>query len=106
VKLEFSIKYKDYEIRACPKRLARVSPDEINETIDFVKWSKDSKTGRDYCFSIAYFKRDSEGYYLHFVGRRPFDYIDHEDIGTLWELLKTAQGVLDNFFSLEELDND
>ena len=60
-KLEFSWKYKDYELRACPKKLARFNANEPNETIDFVKWTTNSD-GAEYCFSLAYWSKDSEGY--------------------------------------------
>lgn len=101
--LDFSIKYKEYQLRACPKHLARFSPDEPNETIDFVKWDKSDD--KPFCFSLAYFKRDSEGYALKFVGDRPFRHIDKEDLPMIWSLLKHAQQILDDFFK-EGLDND
>ena len=99
--LEFSFKYKDYELRACPKHLVRLSPEEKNETIDFVKWEIDS-TGRKYCFSLAYLERDSVGYKLYFVGSRPFEYIADEDLKILWRALKYAQEILDEFFNEED----
>lgn len=101
--LEFSFKYKDYELRACPKRLARFSPDEPNETIDLVKWDKSGD--RPYCFSLAYWTRDKEGYELTFVGSRPFDNIDKEDVPILWSVLKQAQEILDQFFKEVENEN-
>ena len=102
--LEFNIKYKDFELRACPKRLARFDPNEPNETINFVRWETD-ESGRRYCYSLAYFKRDSEGYDLKFVGRRPFEFIAKEDIVNIWSLLEMAQNVLDKFFEVgEEID--
>ena len=101
--LEFSFKYKDYELRACPKRLARFSPDEPNETIDLVKWDKSGD--KPYTFSLAYFERYSEGYRLKFVGDRPFEHIDKEDLPILWGVLKQAQEILDYFFE-EVLNND
>ena len=97
--LEFRWKYKNYVLRACPKRLARFFPEEPNETIDFVLWQKDDK-GKDYCFSLAYFRKDSEGYYLHFVGNRPFQYIAEEDVPYVWKALNAAQTVLDAFFDI------
>lgn len=100
--LEFFFKYKDYELRACPKHLARFSPDEKNETIDFVKWAT-NENGRKYCFSLAHFVRDSEGYYLKFVGSRMFEYVPAEDVEILWSALKYAQEILDKFF-IEEVD--
>lgn len=97
--LEFRWKYKNYELRACPKRLARFCPDEPNETIDFVYWKKDSN-GKDFCFSLAYFIKKSEGYYLNFVGNRPFQHIDEEDVPFVWNALNAAQKILDAFFCI------
>lgn len=104
MKLEFSFKYKDYELRACPRRLRRFSPDEPNETIDFVKWNKSGN--KPFCFSLAYFVRDSEGYDLKFVGDRPFEYIDKEDLPIIWDVLKQAHNILNMFFDMGDLDND
>lgn len=94
--LEFQWKYKDYELKACPKRLVRYSEDESNETIDLIKWF--DHDGRRLCYSLAYFIRKSEGYDLRFVGNRPFEDIDTEDVPKVWEALKTAQAVLDAFY--------
>lgn len=96
--LEFNWKYKNYELRACPKHLARFTPYEPNETIDFVSWKKDGK-GKDYCFSLAYFLKGSEGYYLKFVGDRPFQYIDEDDVPYVWKALNAAQKILDAFWT-------
>ena len=104
--LEFSFKYKDYEIRACPKHLARLSPEEKNVTIDFVKWDKSDNTGKPFCFSLGFFRRGTEGYYFNFVGDRPFRHIASEDIPVIWSVLKSAQEILDKFFTEEDLDND
>lgn len=97
--LDFYWKYKSYELRACPKHLARLTPEEPNETIDLVFWEEDSK-GKDYCFSLAYFIKDSEGYRLNFVGDRPFRYIDEGDIPLVWNALNAAQKILDAFFTI------
>lgn len=99
--LEFQWKYKDYELHACPKRLARFSEDEKNVTIDLVKWFEHN--GRRCCYSLAYFIRKEEGYDLRFVGGRPFDDIAEEDVLEVWDALKTAQAVLDAFFRNEEV---
>ena len=103
--LEFRWKYKNYELMACPKQLARFTPDEPNETIDLVLWKKD-KAGKDYCFSLAYFRKDSEGYYLKFVGNRPFQYIDEEDVPFVWNALNAAQKILDAFFAIFNEEGD
>lgn len=103
--LEFHWKYKNYELRACPKHLARLTPDEPNETIDLVAFAKDGN-GKDYCFSLAYFRKDDEGYYLHFVGSRPFEYIDAEDVPFVWAALNSAQKILDAYFELSDCEGD
>lgn len=96
-KLVFSRKIGNIEIRACPPRLVSVWYGEPNDTIDVVMWQKDSK-GKPYCFSIAYFVRDDEGYCLKFVGARPFLYVADERVPELWEALHEAQKVLDGWF--------
>lgn len=102
--LEFSLKFKDYELRACPKCLARFHPEDKNETIDLVKWSGEGENR--HCFSLGYFTRDSEGYDFKFVGNRMFKYIESEDVFVIWSALKCAQEVLNIFFNMEDLDND
>ena len=100
MKLEFNWKYKDYELRAVPKRLARFSEDEENTTIELLKWNT-KENGEKYCFTIAYWIY-KEGYELKFVGDRMFKYTDDEDIALIWQQLKLAQKVLDKF-ELEEI---
>ena len=36
--LKFDWRWKDYGLRATPKRLVRFDDDESNETIDFIKY--------------------------------------------------------------------
>ena len=104
-KLEFSWKYEDYELRACPTRLVRFKDDEPNSTIDFVKWQTGAD-GKRSCFSLAYWRRDDEGYELKFVGGRPFVYIEPEHIEIIWKALRVAQKVLDAWFDMESIDCD
>ena len=104
-KLEFSWKYKDYELRACPKRLVSFNDNEPNDTIDFVKWTT-SSDGTKYCFSLAYWSKYSEGYELEFVGDRPFQYIASEDLEIVWKALRVAQKVLDGWFDIESTIKD
>lgn len=103
MELEFSFKYKNYELRACPKHLVHFHPDDKNETIDLVRWEHDGE--KPYCFSLAYFRRNDEGYSLYFVGGRPFRYIDDKDVKVLWLALKHAQEILDEFFDMEDEDD-
>ena len=94
--LNFSLKFKDYELRACPKHLARLSPDEKNETIDLVKWHGEGD--KRYCFSLGFFRRNDEGYGFTFVGERMFKYIESEDVPIIWKALRYAQAILNKFF--------
>ena len=94
--LEFSFKYKDYEIKACPKHLVSFIDDEPNVTIELLKW--DRTDVKPYCFSLAYFEKYSEGYRLNFVGDRPFKYIEKEDVPIIWNVLKNAQELLDDYW--------
>lgn len=99
--LEFSFKYQDFELRACPPRLARLSPEEKNETIELIKWLDVGKTS--FCYTLGYFVKYSEGYYFKFVGDRMFNDVVPEDIKILWPVLKLAQQMLDDFFNSEEV---
>lgn len=96
---DFCFKYKDYEIRSCPKQLAKLHPDDKNETIELVKW-QDSSVGKS-CFTVAYFVRGSEGYELTFVNDRPFRHIEPEDLKIVWEFLRVSQKILNEFFAEE-----
>jgi hypothetical protein len=64
---------------------------------EIVRWSKNGD-GTEYCYTLLWYQRDEEGYYIEFVGRRPFD--DNSD--NLWELMEYGQEVLDAGFKLEE----
>lgn len=101
MELNFNWKYKDYELRACPKRLVKFSEYEQNETIDFIKWQTSKKDGERYCFSLAYWKRGKDGFDLRLVKTRAFDEIDEEDLAIIWKQLHIAQLVLDKFWELD-----
>ena len=67
MELKFSFKHKDLELRACPKRLVSFKGTEPNTTIALDKWVIDERTGYDYKFTLAFFRRCGEGYDLEFV---------------------------------------
>ena len=105
-RLAFNRSIGNIELRACSAGLHKPCQGKRNETIDVVMWQKDSK-GKPYCFSIAYFVRDDEGYYLKFVGARPFLYVADERVPELWEALHEAQKVLDGwFYDTEAMEDD
>ena len=96
-KLEFNRVLGKIELRACPVALENPCKGKPNNTIDVVMWCKDSD-GKPYCISLAYFVRDNNGYYLKFVGARPFIFLAAERVPELWEALQDAQKVLDGWF--------
>lgn len=96
-RLEFNRVIGNIEVRACPSDLGMPCKDKPNETIEVVMWHKDSN-GKPYCFTIAYFEREKEGYSLHFVGARPFLYLTNESVPELCEAMNEAQCVLDAWF--------
>lgn len=95
--LSFRWKYKDFELRACPKRLGRQFPGEPNITIDLIKRFTNS-AGIVHCYSLGYFMRNSEGYFFRFVGDRMFDDIKGKDLPVVWKGLHLAQKCLDQYF--------
>lgn len=98
MRLEFNWNYKYYTIRAVPKCLVRFEESDINETIELIKWYHDKEDGSLHCDTLAYWATDEEGYYLKFVGDRPFERIDSLELEAIWRKLKQAQKVLDEFW--------
>jgi len=100
--LQFKWRFGDYELRAVPKRLVRVSPHDKNETVDFVKWYK-ANDGHEYCRSIGYFHWDDHEpwWTLKFAGNR-FAEVPVEDIAVIWPMLKAAYETLTKWKEAEE----
>lgn len=74
------------------RRLREGRPAEI------VRWCINGD-GTEYCYTLLWYQQGGEGFYVEFVGRRPFD----EGIDdTLWALMQYGQDVLDAEFKLEE----
>lgn len=85
---EIGWKKGDLEIRTT-KRLSDGRP-----YVELVKWNDDN--GRQYCFTLAYFKTDNEGnVQLVFVGDRPFRHIEDIDINNVWKELWLTQMMLE-----------
>lgn len=92
--MEFNIswKYKDYELR---------KTSSLSKDIDYwelVKWQK--YDGKNSCFTLAYFVREQEGWELKFVGDRPFEYIEEDDLCTIWSALKMTNKALNDYFNI------
>ena len=65
---------------------------------EIVCWQPD-QNGKEFCYTLLWYKRNSEGYYIEFVGQRP---LDHGFDGGLWALMQYGQEVLNAEFKLEE----
>ena len=100
--LEFYWKFNDYALIAAPKGLARFSDGEENETVDFVKYYNNGINN----YSIGYFYwSDSEDCWeFKFVGDR-FLEITSDDIGPIFEMLKSAYRVLSEWKSNKNLND-
>ena len=90
MKLNFSAKIDDIEVRSCDIHLCK-SGEHV--TAEIIKWEKES------CYVLAYWVEDSEGFYLKFVGRRPFNDCNKD---TFWTIADFGQTYLDLFFESED----
>lgn len=58
------------------------------------------RDGTEYCYTIVFYEKDSEGYNVHFVGSRPFS--EEIDKDAFWKLLQFGQTICDAVFKLEQ----
>ena len=77
--LNFYWRMGDYALEACPKHLAKLEPDDQNETIDLVKYYK--YQGHECKYSIGYFYYNSHEpcWELKFVGGRFKELLEEYD---------------------------
>ena len=67
-------------------------------TAEVLRWAEGSK-GK-YNYTLAYWERDSEGFFMKFIGGRPFSMdVDH---ALFWTLCKQWQEHLDKHYDAEE----
>ena len=94
--LNFYWRMGDYAIEACPKTLARIDKDSINETIDLVKYYQ--YQGRECKYSIGYFYYNSYEpcWELKFVGGR-FKELLEADVVAVFQMLKAAYDTLEEW---------
>ena len=62
--MKFSFKIGNLECRSCNNSLVIKGR---HTTAEIVQWHN------NYCWTIAYWLEDKEGFYLHFVGSPPFE---------------------------------
>lgn len=94
--LNFYWRMGDYALEACPQRLVRLTDDEPNVTIDFVKYYRHQ--GKEYKYSIGYFWWDGNEpcWELKFIGRRFMEILDGDAIA-IFKMLKAAYETLDEW---------
>lgn len=66
--MNFSIRDGDLELRSCNNSLLR---DGEHTTAEIIEWFK-VEGGGEHCYVLAHWRKDKEGYYLEFCGKRPF----------------------------------
>ena len=94
--LNFYWRMGDYALEACPKRLARFTEDEPNETINLVKYYQDK--GHEYKYSIGYFYYDTHEpcWELKFVGGRFKDILEG-DATAIFKMLVASYDTLEEW---------
>lgn len=65
----------------------------------------ENATSKEYCYTLASWEKDSEGWDLKFVGNRVFDE-NKVDRHLFWELAKYGDRIANAEFDLEEKLND
>lgn len=69
-----SIKYGDLELRGSMNDFKQNPPIYTQEIVQWIH----PEENKQYCFTVAYWKRDNEGFYLVYVGSRPMDISFHD----------------------------
>lgn len=68
-----------------------------NRNPEIVRWAESNT--KPFCYTLLSYGKDKEGYFVEFVGDRPFQY---EDTECLWKLMEYGQSVLNARFKLED----
>ena len=97
---DFSYRIRDLELRSC--NLRRLDDFHDAAEAEIVKWEGLGEEGG--CFTLAYWVLDKEGFYLKFVGNRPFD--ESIDGRNFWHLAKVGQGNMDREFEMMEEEEE
>jgi hypothetical protein len=70
-----------------------------NRSPEIVCFEKNEQGSGEYCYTLLFYQRGSEGFHIRFVGARPLEY---ENTARLWALMNYGNRVLDALFRLEE----
>lgn len=100
----FSWEFKNFAIRTVHEKwddnnkcFDKSTPLRKNCPIELVKYFDNAHSS---CFVVAWFELDDEGYELRGIGNRLFEYIDSDEISTIWKELQAAQKMLDAYFDV------
>jgi hypothetical protein len=81
------MRFEEFEFR-------RNENHEHDRDPEIVQWAEN---GTEYCFTLLWFKKVTDDWYIEFVGNRPLTVENRE---TLWKLMEYGQTVLDAEFKL------
>lgn len=72
-----------------------------NRNPEIVQWytQGNEENGEEFCCTLLWYSKDKEGYYVEFIGDRPFKYHDTE---ALWKLMKYGNAFCSITLDLEE----
>lgn len=89
--MEFHFTNGDLELRSTNDNLVG---SKKHTTAEIVQWDKDKNSDDRYCWTVAHWRKDSEGFYLVFVGSRPF--AEKLDRDSFWELARKGDRILND----------
>ena len=93
---DFNWEFGDFCIRTVHQDSKdKNSPLHKNCPVELIKYFDDKHKS---CYTVAWFQLDDEGYELHFIGNRPMQDIQPEEMADIWEQLIAAQKMLDAYF--------
>lgn len=99
-RFNFEWEFKNYAIRTCHQIWGdKNSPIRKNCPVELIRFNDESHSS---CYTIAFWCRDEEGYELRFVGSRPFVDITADEMSSIWNQLRAAQKMLDEYFEADE----
>lgn len=97
VEINYHWNYRNLEIT--------IKTDEKGEIISpqLVCWEEDESHNR-YCYALAMWKKDSEGWEIRFLGSRPFNVLENDnclDLEKVWKGIKGCQEMLNALFEVQ-----
>lgn len=63
---------------------------------EIIEWCEEEGK-EEYCYTLAWWREDKEGFQMEFCGSRPFKLL-HEDAQNFWKLCKVADHVLNQLW--------